>query len=465
MLALRNPARVRGVEAYRNPAIGLSPSLSEWRRKAKINPLGTLYALHLPSEIWWEIAAEYPIEASEAPTARWILNDDEGMERWQKLEAHSAAVWTQKYMKELIHFRLCHFLLDFTEKALPAFEAVYTGSGWQLKTCWQAASSFVMGSNTNESQFHDYQHRAGQIAEFASVRASTGNNSAERAAGYSAKAVYEMMRCIDEPESKEYSVAAADRSATFVALAAYYTAKDQTFVANHQPGAVYKDPDKAGEKAYQAEYVRGWRLMQEEIRAQYRHTKMDELEERILQKVAEEARIKATKERARQREVEKRMKEAVEQARDSAEEISRIMIDKTDAHWPRWLGLGLIAGGTIAAFVLGPETLVISELGAEMAAGPAIEIGGQMVSRAVLETAASNVAAQITTAALQTGIETATLEAATWAEIDAAILAEDAAAELTTRAWIKDVFVNELRRKLQASGVELVETVAEVVTR
>ncbi len=62
------------------------------------------------------------------------------------------------------------------------------------------------------------------------------------------------------------------------------------------------------------------------------------------------------------------IRRGIQHAKDSANQIANLMRSDTPDTWPDWLGVGLIAGGVLAAVLVGPELLAAAGL-AEGAAG------------------------------------------------------------------------------------------------
>ena len=108
------------------------------------------------------------------------------------------------------------------------------------------------------------------------------------------------------------------------------------------------------------------------------------------------------------------------------------------ATWPRWLGLGLVVGGTITALVIAPQIVL------------ALGIGEEMIGVGV---AVDSVALTIEEAAAQTGIKAVTLGQLSRAVKLGTVLQSD---DLSA-------FIEELTAKLAKRGFEILENIPEAI--
>jgi hypothetical protein len=193
-----------------------------------------------------------------------------------------------------------------------------------------------------------------------------------------------------------------------------------------------------------------WRDLYNELQMKDRFDKLTDIKNKILQKVAEEARREAEANRQRKNIADKAVQDAlrVAEASHAPNVLAEIIVEEQGASWPYWLGAGLLAGGAVAAFFLGPETLIVSDIGSTMMAGGATEAGAML-------------AADIAPVAASTGLRTIVIEAAQWAEIDAAIAAEQGAlAQTATSIAARKAMMAELLASVRANlpaGMEVIE--------
>jgi hypothetical protein len=133
------------------------------------------------------------------------------------------------------------------------------------------------------------------------------------------------------------------------------------------------------------------------------------------------------------------IRSGIERAQASANELAGLANGNTGgfATWPRWLGLGLIAGGTIACLVIAPEVLLAAELGAGMTEAVGVEAVALTVEEAAAQTGLRAVTVRIMTGAVKTG---------------AALQSEDI-----------DTFLEDLIEKLRAKGLEVLVNIPEAI--
>ncbi len=133
-------------------------------------------------------------------------------------------------------------------------------------------------------------------------------------------------------------------------------------------------------------------------------------------------------------EKETKIKEAIKQAQEGSAKIKAVLAEEPEEGHPVWLGLGLIAGGTVAAILIGPELI----------AAFAAEEAGVAVATAAEEILAASEAGEVGTVSVQAFIDGLV-------EIGGNPAAEDALAQLV--------------EKLSNAGVEVVDAMAEIVIR
>ncbi len=85
---------------------------------------GALAEAECPAEMWWELAAQYPLEAMQS--VLFPLLTLEAPERWAQLELDNAPEWARKATLRLANVPRDLLACDCLERALPIFENVWT---------------------------------------------------------------------------------------------------------------------------------------------------------------------------------------------------------------------------------------------------------------------------------------------------------------------------------------------------
>src|SRR5574342_476232 len=78
---------------------------------------------HCPTEIWWELAGKYPIEAKASPLFGLLIL--ESPERWKTVEEKHIATWIEEGIKRLSEKDQHLFAADCAEHVLHFFEKEY----------------------------------------------------------------------------------------------------------------------------------------------------------------------------------------------------------------------------------------------------------------------------------------------------------------------------------------------------
>ncbi len=189
----------------------------------------------------------------------------------------------------------------------------------------------------------------------------------------------------------------------------------------------------------------------EQVRLAFAQRLRDEEKKKEKQRKHKKIRHSGKNEAAAQEEVEKQVKidAAIQQAKEGSAKIRAIMSSNETADWPAWVGLGLVAAGTTACLLLGPEILAGAAVGQGLA-----ELGVVGLSEAEVSFAAEEAAGSVLSISESTGIATVSLgEVEAAASIGEMISADQAA------------MLAQLVAKLSAHGVTVVSAVAEVVVR
>ena len=106
-------------------AIPLDPLATPTQVEAlrKGNPLAALHHPNCPVELWWELAALYPLAVEKSPL--WELNTLEAPERWFEVEKKNATRWMGAGYETMSAKDLRLFGADCVEHVLPLFERAY----------------------------------------------------------------------------------------------------------------------------------------------------------------------------------------------------------------------------------------------------------------------------------------------------------------------------------------------------
>ncbi len=211
-------------------------------------------------------------------------------------------------------------------------------------------------------------------------------------------------------------------------------------------GGATEASDKAtlAEQLWEVEQVREARaqVLRDAAAKAKRHTK-------LKGKIRHSGEHEAEAQEALEKEVQ--IQAAVKQAQESSEKIRAIISTGVDDDWAPWIGLGLVAAGTVACLLIGPEIFAGAAVGAGLA-----ELGVVSLTEAELSLSAGEATAELVAAVDASGIATVSLgEVEAAATLGEMISAQDAA------------FLAEIIERLQAArpAVTVITAAAEAILR
>ncbi len=370
---------------------------------------------------------------------------------YEKIQGDIITGWLNDYLERLPERAKRHLAVVFAERVYPIIKdpshqkmarkaldlaaEVAAGEASQTEAMWKAAKA-IRSERVSGSAFGlDFYPL--QVAEGAAglLEPVTIENYVRESTDYTALHWICWQARVAVTEVAEFNAGlVAKQPANWDTMTSkeFYEIREENIQATR---AAVQAADKA-EMDWQIDQVKAYRaqLLRDEEKASKRHTKLRPLGPVATQEDAEkEAQIQA----------------AIKQAQAGSAQIRAIMSGGNTVDWPVWLGLGLIAAGTTAALLLGPEILAGAALGQGLA-----ELGVIELTSAEISAAASEAAAETISISVNTGIKIVSL-----GEVEAAATAGE---EISAQ---EAEFLAELIAKLKEAGVEVVSAVAETVVR
>ncbi len=440
--ATRKPtkrARARIGQARSRAQIMADPlaSVDEVASLAKDNPLDALNHPNCPADLWWQLAARYPVEALQSPAGTLFLLEDPT--KWQTMEEIHIGNWIARYVATLREGAQRLFATDCAERALPVFAKKFANDH-RLEHAIQVARAYALEeagkknlaealAAAKESETIAIQKYASRKLEgnffFRSGRTTTTYDHAYHPAVMAASAVSQTV----------YPEVSARASASDAAIAIAEDAEDK--VTDVTSYAVVRNQTYKQERAWQ------WRRLLEYLAIQDRRL----LRQMNYQKIMRQVVANAAREAYYGPEVDRRnaqeaaIQKAIEQARAGAAQVAQVMSTPEASSLPSWFGWGLVGiGATTAAIVVGPEILAAAGI-----------VDGMSLLEVLA--AAGDSATEITAVAQESGVTTVSL-----AQLADALESDQALAELSGGS----AFLEGLLAKLEANGltVDLEDVVA-----
>ncbi len=442
----------------------LAPSLPDtitfWSRskavlKAAIkqNPI-LLRDPHASKEILLEFASLFPAEVERNPVLPLLMLEEPTF--YLQLKEQLGKGWITHEFESLPHYNLRLLAVEMAERALPALkENARTLASHRTIAGAEYALQLARDVANGETQ------RAGEMYELSQEMhwmAKQLDGIGEEAAQQAAWAV----GAVTIPFSSDMPIAKDDlrrRNVNVehsVAEVADHARQAVAMVAggfpSGDPMSIGKSPEldfdammraETEEFAWQVEQVKAAhaQVLRDEESRKKRHTKLKH--KPTAEEVYKQAQIDA----------------AIAQAQADSDKIRTIMQSHRTADWPVWVGLGMVAAGTVAAILIGPEILAGAAAGYGFAELGIVSLSEAEISAAEVEAvsmASSEAAAELATVVDTSGVTVVSLgEVEAAATIGEMISARDAE------------FLLEIVAKLQAlrPAVTFTTAAAEVVVR